>query len=72
MAKKLLSTILKERTETIEFRAVRKNLMVAAQNNKSNYRIIRLSSKAIMQLQNEGITIEKITEFNQEKYLLSW
>lgn len=72
MPKKLLSQLLKERTDTIEYRAIRKQLMIKAQNNGSDYRIMRISDKTIIMLQNEGIKVEKITEFNTVKYLLSW
>lgn len=36
--KKLLSKILHERSETIEYRAIRKQLMICAQNEKFEYR----------------------------------
>jgi len=70
--KKLLSTILHERTDTIEYRAIRKNLMVCAQNEKSEYRTIKIQPKTITMLQNNGITVEKIKENGYEVYRLSW
>lgn len=72
MPKKTLATILKERTDTIEYRAIRKQLMNTAQNGKNEYRILRITDKTIILLQNEGIQVEKITEFGQTKFLLSW
>lgn len=72
MPKKTLATILKERTDTIEYRAIRKQLMNTAQNGKNEYRILRITHKTILLLQNEGIQVEKITEFGQDKFLLSW
>lgn len=72
MPKKNLATILKERTDTIEYRAIRKNLMNTAQNWKNEYRILRITDKAIVMLQNEGINVEKITELGCSKFLLTW
>lgn len=72
MPKKTLATILKERTDTIEYRAIRKQLMIKAQNRSNEYRVISLQDRTITMLQNEGISIEKITEFGQDKFLLSW
>lgn len=72
MPKKTLATILKERTDTIEYRAIRKHLMIKAQNRSNEYRVISLQDRTIIMLQNEGIKIEKITEFGQDKYLLTW
>jgi len=70
--KKLLSTILKERSDTVEFRSIRKHLMICAQNEKFEYRIIKIQPKTITMLQNNGITVEKITENSYEVYKLSW
>ncbi len=72
MKRKLLSTILKERTDTIEYRAIRKHLMTAAQNNKSEFRILKITDKTIIQLQNEGLAVERINEFEHEKWKISW
>jgi hypothetical protein len=69
---KLLSTILKERTETIEFRALRKQLMICAQNEKTEYRVIRIQPKTITMLQNHGINVEKSKENGYEVYKLTW
>lgn len=70
--KKLLSTILKERTDTIEFRAIRKQLFTVAQNGKSEYRTLSISPKTITMLQNNGITVDKINEHGYETYKLTW
>lgn len=72
MAKKLLSQILRERTDTIEYRSVRNNLMKQAQNNKNTFRILRLTPDTITRLQNEGINITQINETNYEVLELSW
>lgn len=72
MPKKTLATILKERTETIEYRAIRKHLINTAQNGKNEYRIMRITDKTIVLLQNEGIHVEKITELGCSKFLLTW
>lgn len=72
MPKKPLATILKERTDTIEYRAISKHLMNTAQNGKNEYRIMRITDKTIVLLQNEGINVEKITELGCSKFLLTW
>lgn len=72
MAKKLLSDILKHRTDTIEYRAIKQQLMKVAQSGKNEYRQLSISDKTVVMLQNEGIKVEKITEFNYEKFKLSW
>jgi hypothetical protein len=72
--KKLLSTILRERTESIEYRAIRKQLMVLAQNRKTEMLILKskMTDHAINTLQNEGINVTLINEFGHDKYLLKW
>ena len=70
--KKLLSTRLAERTESIEYRAIVKQLMILAQNRKNEYRLLRIRDYARNRLQNEGINITQITEFGTDKYLLTW
>lgn len=72
MPKKTLATILKERTDTIEYRAIRKQLMIKAQNRSNEYRVISLQDRTIIMLQNEGINVEKITELGCAKFLLTW
>lgn len=78
MKKKLLRTILLERTETIEYRQIRKALMTVAQNNKDNdpvkncYRVIKMKQQTILRLQNEGLTVEKLKEHGYENYKISW
>lgn len=78
MKKKSLSNILLERTQTIEYRDIRKQLMSIAQNNKNNdpekncYRIVYIKQETIIKLQNEGLTVEKINEYGYEKYKISW
>jgi hypothetical protein len=71
-AKKLLSTVLKERTESIQYRAIRKELMNIAQNGKNVYLILRMDQYSQTRLQNEGITIEQINEGGWDKFRLSW
>lgn len=72
--KKLLSTILNERTESIYYRAIRKQLMIQAQNRKKDFLVLKakMNDHAITQLQNEGITVKLIKDNGWEKYLLSW
>lgn len=72
--KKLLSTILRERTESIEYRAIRKQLMVQAQNRKTSFLVLKakMNDHAITQLQNEGITVKLIDDHGFQKYDLSW
>ncbi len=72
MPKKLLSTILKERTESIEYRDIRSQLMTLAQNNKSELFRIRIGQYALDRLRNEGLTIELISDFGTDKYRVSW
>lgn len=72
MPKKLLSQILRERTETIEYRKVRGQLMKYAQNEKTSFRILKLKPEPIVQLQNEGITINEVNEPSYKVYELSW
>ena len=70
--RKLLSTLLNERTESIEYRAIRANLMKVAQSGKNEYRTIKICQYALDRLQNEGISIEQVNEFGYDKYLLKW
>jgi len=73
MSKKtLLSDTLRKRTDTIEYRSIKSQLMKVAQAGKNEFRILSISEKCITQLQNEGIEVKTVTEFNYEKYLLSW
>lgn len=76
--KKTLSTRLLERTDSIEFRKIRQQLNIVAQNNiscdpaKNCYRVISLQDKTRLMLQNEGIEVSQINEFGTDKYLLRW
>lgn len=70
--KKNLASRLRERTETIEFRKIRTGLQNAAQNKRDEFLIISLQPETIIQLQNEGIRVERIVEFGYPKYKLSW
>jgi len=72
MPKKLLSEILRERTETIEFRKIRAQLMKYAQNEKTSFRILKMKTETRIQLENEGITITEINETNYTVLELSW
>ena len=71
--RKTLAMQLRERSETIEYRALRARLNAVAQdkNRVQEYRIIHLQPE-IVKLQNEGIVVKKITEFGCDKYLLTW
>jgi len=70
--KKTLKNILLERTDTIEFRAVRKQLMNVAQNGGNSVLRLTLQPKTITQLQNEMLTVEQIEEYGTKKYKISW
>lgn len=70
--KKLLSTLLNERTESIEYRAIRSNLIKTAQQGKNEFRLMRIGGYALTRLSNEGINVTKINEFGFDKYLLTW
>jgi hypothetical protein len=69
--KKTLNTILKERTETIEYRAIRKQLMNVAQNGGNQLLRIYIAPNTVVMLQNELLTVEKIKEHGYEKYKIS-
>lgn len=73
-AKKLLAIVLRERSESIIYRKVRKELMDQAQNNRSEYIILqsRLDDYALTRLQNEGILVAPINENGHHKYKLTW
>ena len=71
MAKKLLSQILLERTETIEYRKIKGQLMKLAQNEKTEMMIIKISPETQVMLNNEGITITKVNDFGYDKLKLS-
>ena len=72
--KKTLAMQLRERRETIEYRALRARLNAVAQdkNRKQEYRVLHMQPETIIKLQNEGIVVQKITEFGCDKYLLTW
>jgi len=72
MAKKLLSQYLRERTETIEYRKIKAQLMKLAQNEKTEMLILTVSHETQIMLQNEGIKIETITDGGWDKLRLSW
>lgn len=72
MAKKLLSQILRERTETIEYRKIKSQLMKLAQNEKTEMLIIKITPETQTMLQNEGIKIEVINDCGWDKLRLSW
>lgn len=71
-AKKLLSTVLLERTESIQYRKVRSQLMNMAQNEKREMFILKLDEYTTNRLQNEGITIEEDTQFGYKRLKLTW
>lgn len=70
--KKLLSTRLKERTETIEFRQIKKKLNIAAENRRSTFTIWKIAPETIIMLENEGITVREIVLHNINQFELSW
>lgn len=70
--KKTLKNTLLERTNTIEYRAIRKELMKIAQNGGNTYYRIALSEKVITQLQNEMLTVEQIEDHGYKKYKITW
>lgn len=70
--KKTLNTILKSRTETIEFRAIRKQLMGIAQNGGNFLLRLRIEPNTITMLENELLTVEKISPHGYETYKISW
>lgn len=72
MPKKLLRDILLERTETIEYRKIRSQLMRYAQDEKRTFRIMRMKPDTIIRFQNEGITITEIDEKDYKVLELSW
>lgn len=70
--KKTLNTILTERTKTIEFRAIKKQLMNIAQNKGTQMLIMSIQPDTITMLQNELLTVEQITDHGYKKYKISW
>jgi len=70
--KKTLNTILKERTETIEFRAIKKQLMNVAQNRGTFLLRLTIAPETVTMLQNELLTVEKIKDHGYEKFKISW
>lgn len=70
--KKTLNTTLKERTDTIEFRAIRKQLMTVAQNGGNQLLRIKIEPKTITMLENELLTVEKIKPHGYETFKISW
>jgi len=70
--KKNLASRLRERTETIEYRAIKTRLNYAAQNKLPQVLLLTIQSHTIIMLQNEGITVERFTEFDTPKYRLTW
>lgn len=70
--KKTLNTILKERTETIEFRAIRKQLYNVAQNGGNYLFRLQIEPKTIAMLENELLTVEKVSPHGYETYKISW
>jgi hypothetical protein len=70
--KKTLNKILIERTETIEFRAIRKQLMNVAQNGGNQLLKLTIEPKNIIQLQNELLTVEEIEDHGYKKIKISW
>ena len=72
MAKKLLSQILRERTETIEYRKIKSQLMKIAQNEGTEMRILKITKETITMLENEGISVVRTKQADYWVYKLSW
>ena len=74
MPKKLLSTILAERSESVKYRKIRTDLIKQAQNLKRSFIVLKsnMDNYSLITLQNEGINISEINEFGFDKYLLEW
>lgn len=70
--KKTLKNILIERSDTIEYRSIRKQLMNIAQNGGNQYFRINIEPKTITRLENEMLTVEKIVDHGFKKYKISW
>lgn len=70
--KKTLNTILKERTDSIEFRAIKKQLMNVAQNRGTELLKLQISPETIIMLQNELLTVTEIQDHGYKKYKISW
>ena len=70
--KKTLNRILQERTDTIEFRAIRKQLMNIAQNGGNSMLRIHIEQKTLAQLHNENLTVEQVTDYGTKKWKISW
>lgn len=72
--KKNLAYRLREKRETIEYRAIRTKLNAIAGNKdfKQEFRIMHLQPETINMLMNEGITIKRINEFGTDKFLITW
>lgn len=70
--KQTLNTILNERTKTIEFRAIKKQLFVVAQNKKNFLLRLTIDPETITMLENECLTVEKISPNGYETYKISW
>jgi len=70
--KKTLSTRLRERTETIEFRAIKAKLMVVAQNKGNSILLMQIAPETITMLQNELLTVEQIEDHGYKKFKISW
>lgn len=70
--KQTLNNILKTRTDTIEFRAIRKQLMTVAQNGGNSFIRLTIEPKTITMLENELLTVKKINEHGYETFKISW
>lgn len=70
--KQTLNNILKTRTDTIEFRAIRKQLMTVAQNGGNSFIRLTIEPKTITMLENELFTVKKINEHGYETFKISW
>lgn len=70
--KKTLATRLKERTETVEYRAIVKKLMIVAQNKGNFILLMSISPDTLTMLQNEMLTVTEILDHGYKKYKISW
>lgn len=70
--KNTLKNILIERTNTIEYRAIGKQLMNVAQNKGNQILLMHIQPDTITMLQNEMLTVTEIKDHGYKKYKISW
>lgn len=70
--KQTLANILRIRTTTIEYRAIRKQCMNVAQNRGTQVLLMHIEPHTLTMLQNEMLTVELIEDHGYKKYKISW